>query len=958
MSKRISVYGYDGYLDQDSKGRSFDEILAATEQQDVCGITFRSLKRTKSGSLPKELPNMLNLKYVDLTSCHLTELPDNLLSMKTLMTLKLAKNNITTLPTNWGHLADVLRELDLCDNPLVSLSETLQQLKILESLHIADCSFSSFPSALLHLKSLKSLDISNNSISVVPKAVSSLQKLEMLNISGCGLGGVPTVLAKLPNLVSLDISDNPLSDLPKLLPQALPNVQTLRSSNCGFRFFPEVLLYMKKLNKLDLSRNPITYVPPYLRESSLYSLAMRNCRLTEITKAISSLHHLDITGNKIKTISEDAVSELFENQANLKFDSDFLQRPPREILDLGLEAILGYFEDLRLNTALATSIQNMTILGETGSGKTSLAQTLSAGEARLTSTQERTALYEEHIFEYSRTLHFQITDLGGHNTYELMYPILVKDKSSIAVIAVDLSTFRTKKSEKQLIQWLQMCTQNLDETSTIMVVGTKADKCANLEQTHKKIHKVLAEWKRNEERYIDKILCQTNVVVDEEKLEALRKVRTQLSRIDATLPVTSAYNNRGISSFVDALLSKAGQGARVLPKAWVDIYHLFVTDCYQLDTPYLPLCDAKAMIKQELKTRNKRLRRVPYSLRHSQTHNKHMNVDLCLRFFHNRGIILWYEKHQLLKDIVILKPAMIFQTMKLLFQCNMTSFLDSKTPLPPFKDLTTQQEAANKLKCCGVATETLLNSIFQRHCGHESAPGITIEILKMMGFCYEVATNFPEAKTCYYFPWFTSNNTRDGHDKEFSLCWQEVLPSGSLELQCQFEFFQRIPLSLFEQLLVHIYSSLFPGHVIETSSNAVHCIQNGVDVLISKERTNSEQDIHSENLFIKMRSRRTYLIDLYRVFTKTVGSVVTLLEYCPCILLDQYVLCPHCLLMKRDRPTRIPVQNVTSDVNEGLRLAMRRVQCHNTAVPAALHFPQLLGNYLLVPIQWRIQDFS
>ena len=958
MSKRLSVYGYDGYLDQDSKGRSFDEILTATVQQDVCGITFRSLKRTKSGSLPKQLPSMLSLKYIDLTSCHLTELPDTLLSMKTLMTLKLAKNNITALPTNWEHLGGVLRELNVCDNPLVSLSETLQELKFLESLHLADCSFSSFPPALLHLKNLKSLDISNNVISVVPRSVSALQRLEMLNISGCGLRGVPTVLANLPDLTSLDISDNPLGDLPKLLPQSLPNVQTLRSSNCGFRFFPEALLYMKKLNKLDLSRNPITYMPPYLTESSLYSLAMCNCRLTEITKAMSNLHHLDIAGNKIKTISEDAVADLFENQANIKFDSDSLQQPPREILNMGRDAILDYFKDLRLNTAFTTSIQNMIILGETGSGKTSLAQTLSAGEARLTSTQERTTLYEEHIFEYNRSLHFQITDLGGHNTYELMYPILMKDKSSIAAIAVDLSTFRRKKSDRQLIQWLQMCTQNLDETSTVIVVGTKADKCANLEQTHKKIQKVLAEWKRNEEGYIDKILCQINEIIDKEKLDALRKVRTQLSRIDVSVPVTSAYDNKGISSFVDALLSQAGQGACVLPQAWVDIYHLFVTDGCQLDTPYLPLCDAKEMIKQELKARNKRQRQVPYSLRHRQTHNKHMNVDLCLRFFHNRGIILWYEKHQMLKDIVILKPAMIFKTMKLLFQCNVTLFLESKTPLPPFKDLTTQQQAANKLKCCGVATETLLKSIFQRHCGNEQTPGLTIEILKMMGFCYEVTTNFPKAMTCFYFPWFTSNNTRDRQDQESSLCWQEVLPPGSLELQCQSEFFQRVPLSLFEQLLVHIYSYLFPGHVIETTSNSVFCIQNGVDILIRKERANRDQDIHSENLIIKMRSKRIELIELHRIFTNTVRRVVTLLEYCPCILLDQYFLCPHCLLMKRDRPTRLPVHNVASDVDERLRLAIRSVQCHSTAVPAALHFPQLLGNSVRVTMHWRIHDFS
>ena len=942
MKKRINVYGYDGYLDQDNKGRSFDDILASTAGQDVCGITFRSLKRNKSDALPKVLPSMVNLKYIDLTSCHLTEFPDKLLSVNTLTVLKLAKNDFASLPTDWKSLPDGLRDLDLSDNPLVSLGQAFPELKSLEILNIADCSLSSFPSALTQLQFLRNLNMSGNAISVLPPSMSMLQCMEILNVSGCGLIGVPKVLAKLPNLTSVDLSDNPLTDLPRLLPQALPNIQTLHLCNCGFRFFPEPLLHMKKLNKLDLSRNPITYIPNQLKKSSLYSLTMCNCKLTEITNAISGLHHLDISGNKIKKISDDVLTDLFENDANLKFDSDFLLQPPREILDMGEDATRSYYKELELETALCTNIQSVIILGETGSGKTSLAQTLTSGDPRLTFADDRTVLYENHVFEFDRNLHFQITDLGGHSSYELMYPILMKDKSSIAVVAVDLSSFRKKRSEHDLTRWLQMCVQTLDETSSIIVVGTKADLCTNLPRKEKQITEILADWKQKEILCVEKLLAQSSTIIDAEKRNILLKVKSQLSQFDITLCITSAYENSGISSFVELLLTKTGQTGSVLPKAWVDIYRLFTSKEELFDAVYLPVNDAKAMIKRELKARIKRQRLSPYNIPNGQAHSKHTNIELCLRFFHNRGIILWYEKHQRLKDIIVLRPSLIFETMKLLFQCDITSSLLTRSPLVPFRELTTQHEAVNTLNSCGIASEMLLRCIFRQHGCIDQIPDITIEILKMIGFCYEMTTNYPKPTTSFYFPWFATNNLKNIEGQSHTSEWKDAIPSGSLQLQCHFEFLQRIPLSLFEQLLVQIHSYLYPGHTMTTFSGSVRCIQNGVDILVERKR-NCDQTIQLENLVIKMRSDKNDLSELYRMFIGTVRAVKTIVEHCVCILHDQYMVCPHCLLTRQQNPTRLSVDRITMEMNEYLRLAMKSVQCHDTSVPAALYFPQLLG---------------
>ena len=222
----------------------------------------------------------------------------------------------------------------------------------------------------------------------------------------------------------------------------------------------------------------------------------------------------------------------------------------------------------------------------------------------------------------------------------------------------------------------------------------------------------------------------------------------------------------------------------------------------------------------------------------------------------------------------------------------------------------------------------------------------------MIGFCYEMTTNYPEPSTCYYFPWFTSDNLRNtiSHTSE----WKDAIPLGSLQLQCHFEFFQRIPLSLLEQLFVQIYSYLYPGHIMETFSNSVRCIQNGVDILIEK-KPSCNQITQLESLVIKMRSDKNDLMELYRMFTETVRDVKTILEHCPCILHDQYMVCPHCLLTKQENPTHLSVDNVTMEMDEYLRLAMKSVPCREASVPAALYFPQLLGESIFAILQKYVQ---
>ena len=893
---------------------------------------------------------MVNVREVDLTSCHLTEFPDSLLSMSSLTTIKLAKNDISQLPTNWLNLKNSLRGLDLQDNPLVTLNRTFAQLQNLETLNVADTSLSTFPHVISQLRQLKNLDISGNSVSVIPKSLSSLENLEDLNVSGCGLPGVPTVLARLPKLTVLDLSDNPLIGLPKQLPQAIPQVQKLSLRNCGFRFFPETLHHMKRLNKLDLSRNPITYIPDHmLQGTTLYSLVMCDCKLSAITRATLGVRHLDLTGNPILRIEEEAIEDLFDNQANIKLDLRHLQQPPGEVLQMGRESTLSYFQELHLDTALRTHIENVVILGETGCGKTSLAKTWTSGEPRLNLSEDRTVLYEQHALEYDRELHFHITDLGGHRAYELMYPVLMRDKSATAVVAVDLSTFKIRQSEKQLLQWLQMCIQNLDEKSRIIVVGTKGDLCEDVSRITGQIKEVLGHWIRKERDYVESILAQSSSILDHKKRESLLKVKAQLNQVDVSISVTSAYHNTGMDALLNVLLSKVDQNTNVLPKAWLHIYKFFAQKG-DFANPIAPTGVIKALIEQELKPRNKRQRLSLCTSVNCVAFNEQTNAELVLRFLHDRGVILWYDRHPRLRDFVIANPSLLFDTAKVLFQENLTKSLVSNQLYCPFKDLTTQHEAVKRFSSSGVASNLLLRCLFYAHGYSELAQSVTLEVLCMIGVCYETESAYPGHGQSYYLPWFSrhcSSNTGNQIPFPSGTVWPGRIPMGHLELQGCFKFYKRIPLSLFEQLMVRVHSGLHPGCLLRSSPEWICFIQNGVTAHIQNEKNTDQSQIAS--LTIKTRANRNDTTELFKTFVKLCNDVQDLIEHCPSIIYDQYTVCPHCILTRIGNPEHLPIENLTMKT-EMLRLTMKTTHCQfsQIPVPAALFFPQLLGKFWIL----------
>lgn len=122
-----------------------------------------------------------------------------------------------------------LMYLDLFDNAIEALPESIGELTALRILYLWNNQLENLPKSMAKLNNLKYLDLSNNLLRALPNCLEKLTKLKVLDLGDNQLSGLPSeMLTK--NYVYLDLSSNPLTlrtllDLTTMFPkkEQLPN---------------------------------------------------------------------------------------------------------------------------------------------------------------------------------------------------------------------------------------------------------------------------------------------------------------------------------------------------------------------------------------------------------------------------------------------------------------------------------------------------------------------------------------------------------------------------------------------------------------------------------------------------------------------------------------------------------------------------------------------------------------
>nr|AAB82755.1 receptor kinase-like protein [Oryza longistaminata] len=235
-------------------GCKFGGVLPDSVSNLSSSLVSLSIRDNKiSGSLPRDIGNLVNLQY-----------------------LSLANNSLTgSLPSSFSKLKN-LRRLTVDNNRLIgSLPLTIGNLTQLTNMEVQFNAFGgTIPSTLGNLTKLFQINLGhNNFIGQIPIEIFSIPALsEILDVSHNNLeGSIPKEIGKLKNIVEFHADSNKLSgEIPSTIGECQLLQHLFLQNNFLNGSIPIALTQLKGLDTLDLSGNNLSgQIPMSLGDMTL-----------------------------------------------------------------------------------------------------------------------------------------------------------------------------------------------------------------------------------------------------------------------------------------------------------------------------------------------------------------------------------------------------------------------------------------------------------------------------------------------------------------------------------------------------------------------------------------------------------------------------------------------------------------------------------------------------------------
>ena len=403
-------------------------------------------------ALPQEIENLKNLLSLKVEKCGLREIPECIGQLSKLTTLVLSKNMLTSLPTSLGLLAELVT-LIVSHNNLSILSENCLCLPKLQHLDLSfNSELSILPMSSLLLPGLQKLDIDSTGICDVP-----FDDMPMLSVlHACTSPRLPHCIgiAAAPRLVTLALKLD-CEDFPIEL-TLLPLLEQLTLDQSSITCLPPEISRLSLLSKLSCNYCCLRELPESL--ASLWSLTQLLLRCNELTRlppslsALQSLRQLDIRDNPALTLPFDTSTPEVTAQ-NLRRQQQTLFRP------------------------------RAFMLGNSGSGKTSLALSISRGLPTICADDIITRPLIIHSVDLYGGINFDLWDCtlqcgrclaGRAQCWLPLMDGLLHAEDSLVLVLVDISRDIDTNS---VAFWVRMVAAN-SKRSTILFVANKADACS------------------------------------------------------------------------------------------------------------------------------------------------------------------------------------------------------------------------------------------------------------------------------------------------------------------------------------------------------------------------------------------------------------------------------------------------------------------------------------------------
>lgn len=549
------------------------------------------------------LLNLTQLKYLELSSNKIKDV-ELLQNFTHLQHLDLGRNQIL----NAGFLQSLtqLRYLRLGSNTIHDIN-FLQNLTQLQHLDLGSNPIQDY-SPLQNLTQLTYLNLSSNGIQDI-SFLQNLTQLQTLNLSSNQILDI-SFLQNLTQLRYLNISLNGIQDISFL--QNLTQLQTLHLSTNQIQNY-SFLQNLTQLHALYLGANPIQDYSFLQNLTQLQTLNLSANIIEDYSYIynLTQLQHLDLRNSRIRDIKP--LLPLFKNglEPNLKqhgnkgillFDNPIIN-PPIEIVEQGREAILRYFDRIEEQGKDYIFEAKLTLVGDGGSGKTSLQRRILDEKAELPAGSDRTRGIRVYDWSFNdahgKNYISHIWDFGGQDVYYPVHRFFLTQNSVYILIA------STRFSVHNFEYWIPTIYQ-FGGNSPIILVQT----CDN----------------GNQKDWID---IKPFYGISEYNLKPIYKI---------DLTTADNWGLKNLKGFIQHQITELPHIGKAVPKSWVKVREQLIekanTHDYISFEKYSELCQATD----------------------KEAFREDVDIEDLARFLHDLGIILWYYNKDLLRNLVILKP--------------------------------------------------------------------------------------------------------------------------------------------------------------------------------------------------------------------------------------------------------------------------------------------------------------
>ena len=443
-----------------------------------------------------------------------------------------------------------------------------------------------------------------------------------------------------------------------------------------------------------------------------------------------------------------------------------------------------------------------------------MVESLIAGKAVLVNIEDRTQVVNVKEWNISEDDILHIYDHGGHWIYSITTPLFVS-KDSVLFLVHDVTKVRQEEIN-QTTEVLRLAFhQYPDNKMYIIFTHTDQIDANRVTQNSDFLMGKLKQYLDDEISNLNKLLIQKKSDARQDIVNDTAQLLECFKEKRSNLPVfhVSSQNYTGMKDVKQCLMKVAQEKHVDVPNSWVKFYN----EILETKKIYLTLNEIAHL-----------------------SYGREFRVPL--HYFSDLNLCLHYENNPFLKDYVFPDIDLLVNLFKSLFCHNLAQKInyDHNEKLQAIFQKGELYLAIHQYEKEGLLNTKLLSYLWEHYGLLVADQDVLLHIMYSFNLCYTIFEDEP----LHFFPWFVESQEPPQHfDRDLLKKYDK--DHAFLQLQC--EFFNRIPLNVFEMISVCLQkrATQHSHHVgdryawkdgLEVSFGSVQCI-------LSRSKHNSTIDV-------------------------------------------------------------------------------------------------------------------